>query len=669
MSPHQEIAERVIGNIVQASAVAVSPDGRQVAFVATRVDLAANKYVSQIWLVPADGSAPPRVLTNGARDDNPAWSPDGRALAFTAKRSEQEGESTLHVIPVDVAGETRALATMKGGVKTPSWSPDGRWIAFTSRTQDERYAATDESWQAPRKIERFFSTSNGEGWIFDRPRHIYVVAADGTSTAPRNLTPGPFEHEDIGWLPDSSGVVTCAGRHDSWDLDFAVDVYHVTLDGRITALTAQTGVYSTPSVSPDGSTVALIGRDDPGEYPQNLKVGVLPIGGGRPVWLSQALDRTFQPTAGSRAPVWIDSTTLLSSAEDRGQAHLYQVHLDGSAPTAVTAGARSVKAFDARAGVTAFCASSVDAVSDVFVAALDTSASGVSAHPAARLTSFAERYRSAATPLTWERFAVPCADGSDEIDAWIMRPAGFDPTKHYPLLFNVHGGPFAQYGEMFFDEAQLQAAAGFVVLMSNPRGSSGRATSWGQSIMGPKHPTAPGTGWGTVDVDDLLTVLDAALSSYPFADAHRLGMLGGSYGGYIATLLAAQHGGRFQAICSERAVNNLVTEEFTSDISTIFRIEHGPSHIDDPAEYERMSPIRFVRDIDVPVLIIHSENDLRCPINQAEELFVAMRLLGKDVTFYRFPGESHELSRTGSPIHRRQRAEIILDFFATKLNP
>ena len=173
--------------------------------------------------------------------------------------------------------------------------------------------------------------------------------------------------------------------------------------------------------------------------------------------------------------------------------------------------------------------------------------------------------------------------------------------------------------------------------------------------------------FGWVDVEDVMAVLDTALQRYPFCDGDRVGMIGGSYGGFMATWLAGCHGDRFKAICSERAVNNMITEEFTSDIATVFRVEVGPSPIDQPEEYTRISPIRFVRDINVPMLILHSEQDYRCPISQAEELFVAMRLLGKDVTFYRFPGEGHELSRSGSPIHRRQRAEIILDFFAEHL--
>jgi len=191
----------------------------------------------------------------------------------------------------------------------------------------------------------------------------------------------------------------------------------------------------------------------------------------------------------------------------------------------------------------------------------------------------------------------------------------------------------------------------------------------GQSISGPKHPVIPGRGWGTVDVDDVLAVVDHAIATYPFCDGKRVGMLGGSYGGYMASTLAGRYSDRFGAICTERAVNNMITEEFTADISTVWRTSLGVTHLDDPEEYARMSPIRYVKDITVPLLIIHSEDDLRCPINQAEELFVAMRLLGKDVTFYRFPAETHELSRSGSPVHRKMRAEIILDYFTEKLAP
>jgi len=634
---------------------AVSPDGARLAFVVATIDLDENTTATRVWLAGPDGA--PAPLTAGPHDDQPVWSPDGRFLAFTSRRGEPgrpgaSKEATLHVIPVAAAGEVRTVATMPEGFSTVRWSPDGKWFAFVSRTRDPRYDAKDESWQPPRRIETFFTSLNGEGWTFDRPSHLYVVAADGTGS-PRNLTPGAHRYEGVSWLPDSSAVVSAAGTHDTWDRDLVVDLHLVPLDGEHRTITAGTGAYGSPSVSPDGTRVAFVGNDDAIRFPQNAGVGVITLGGGDITWATAALDRTFAPTAGVRAPVWRDDATLLATGEDRGDTHLYELRSDASAPPrALTDGPLAVHGFDAAGGTVALAVAAVE-------------------HPA-ELCTLRDGALSAVTSVTtsrqgWEKFTVPCADGTDEIDAWIMRPVAFDADATYPVLLNVHGGPFTQYGETFFDEAQLQAAAGFVVVMSNPRGGSGREIAWGTAINGPRHPSHPGTGWGSVDVDDIVAVLDHALDAFSFCDRGRVGMLGGSYGGFMATTLAGRFGDRFGAICSERAVNNLITEEFTADISTVWHGTFGVTPLDDPELYAAMSPIRYVRDIDCPVLIIHSEQDLRCPISQAEELFVAMRQLGKDVTFYRFPGENHELTRSGSPVHRVMRAEIVLDFFAARL--
>jgi len=658
---HREIAERVIGNVLQASSPAVSPDGALIAFVVSRVELDENTYRSQVWLVPADSSSAAQPITSGDEDGQPVWSPDGQWLAFTSHRgdksSDKEHPSTLHLLPIGRPGETRTIASMPEGIDDARFSPDGSMIAFTSRTRHERYSAKDERWQAPRKIDRFFSRLDGAGWVVDRPKHVYVVRTDGSS-APRNLTAGEFQHDGVSWLPDSSGVVTSAQRHDTWDLDFAQDLYQVSLDGTVAPITAQTGLYLLPSVSPTGDRVAFIGYDDPNEMPQNAHIGVADIDGGPHIFLSTALDRTFETTAGARAPIWESAEALLAVAEDRGETHLFRITADGGAPQRLTEGAITVKQFDAAGGTTAATIGAVDGVADLFV----LGEGGVR-----RLTTFAARYTGEVRPQRWERITVPTTDGTADIDAWVMRPSDFDPDRRYPVLVNVHGGPHTQYGETYFDEAQVQAAAGFVVVMCNPRGSSGREQAWGQAIMGPKHPTAPGTGWGSVDVDDVLAVRAHVLEHFVFCDPDRVGMLGGSYGGFMATWLAGRHGDLFRAICSERAVNNMLSEEWTSDIGSIFRTEVGPNHLDDVEAYESFSPIGFVRDITVPMLILHSENDLRCPIGQAEELFMALRMLRCDVTFYRFPGEGHELSRSGSPVHRVQRAEIILDWFTDKL--
>jgi dipeptidyl aminopeptidase/acylaminoacyl peptidase len=644
LSDHARIARDLIHHRSAVGNPVVSPDGAHVAAVVSTVDLDENTTRTSIWL---DGSP----LTAGPSDTQPVWSPDGTQLAFVGRRGDNKKHTTLHLLPVRGPGEIRKLCDMVDGIGDLAWSPDGRHLAFTSRTRDERYDAKDVSWESPRKIERFLSRLNGQNWIFDRPQHVYVVSANGTD-APRNLTPGGYEYGSVAWTPDSTAIVTAGRGHETWDEDLAEDLYLVPLDGEIRALTHHTGLFAAPAVSPDGQWVACLGVDNPLEYPQNSKVGLVPIGGGEHRWISTGLDRTFFAMSCAQAPVWESEHTLLAAAEDRGDTHLFRLGVDGRDPERLTEGAISIQGFDQHGGTLATIRAAVEHGGELWVTDDDGS----------RQVTHVTRDH-----LGWEKFAVPCTDGSDEIDAWIMRPVDFDDTQTYPVLLNVHGGPFTQYGEYFFDEAQMQAAAGFVVLMSNPRGGSGRHTGWGQSIMGPKHLTAPGTGWGTVDVDDVMAVLDTALDRYSFCDRERVGMLGGSYGGFMATTLAARFGDRFRGVCSERAVNNMLTEEWSADIATFFRSEHGPSPVDDPDEYLRMSPITLAKNIHVPMLIIHSEEDYRCPINQAEELWVTLRLLKRDVTFYRFAGENHELSRGGSPVHRRMRAEIILDWFAEKL--
>jgi dipeptidyl aminopeptidase/acylaminoacyl peptidase len=363
------------------------------------------------------------------------------------------------------------------------------------------------------------------------------------------------------------------------------------------------------------------------------------------------LDRNCAPYPDVREPVW-DGETLLFVLEDRGNNLLYRVGADGvGAPELVVGGELCVTGFDAAGGQVVHTAS--------------TPASPAELHSGERrLTELTRPFTDGRELAEPERFTAVSGDGA-EIEAWVMRPLGFEPGRRFPVLLNIHGGPFSQYGSKFLDEFQVYAGAGYVVLYSNPRGSSGYSEEWGRAIRGPVE---QGPGWGTVDCEDLMAVLDEALQRFDFCDPERLGVLGGSYGGYMTSWIVG-HTDRFRAACSERAVNNFVLEGGSSDIGWAFKAYVGAHWFEAPEVYLKISPATYAENITTPLLILHSEDDLRCPIGNAEDLFAILRLLKRDVELVRFPAESHELSRTGSPAHRMMRFEAILDWFARHLQP
>lgn len=641
-----------IGDLVDIGDPRLSPDGTQIAFTVTTVDCDANDYRSRIWLAAVDGSTPPRPLTAGAhRDIGARWSPDGRWLSFA---STSDKGTTLNILPVDGVGEGRCVAELKEEVADSAWSPDGSRIAFVSRVRDPRYDHDKPKDQPARRIHRFFFRLDTVGWTIDRPAHLHVVDVL-RNAKPVQLTFGDMDDSGLAWSPDGRALAFISQRHANWDLDRAADVYTIGSDAageEPRRITPNDLAYSRPSWSPDGTAIAAL-QSDQKISPTHSQVAVIDTGTGEAAPLTTQLDRNCAPyVGGARAPIW-DGDDLVFAIEDRGNTHVYRVAADGTGkPELVVGGDRSVTGWDVADGVVAFTATSPTTLTELFV---------MGSEGERRLTSLGEVFTASRTLVEPERFTATAPDGS-EVEAWIMRPVEFTPGERYPMLLNIHGGPFTQYGNRFFDEFQVQAAAGYVVVYSNPRGSSGYSQSFGRAIRGPGAEPEPGSGWGGVDYEDLMAVVDEAVSQFDFIDADRLGVLGGSYGGYMTTWIVG-HTNRFAAACSERAVNNLLTMEHTSDIATVFEDYVGRRHIEDPDEYRRQSPMTHVRNIETPVLILHSEQDLRCPIEQSEELFIALRLLGKEVEYVRFPGESHELTRAGAPKHRIERFEILLDFF------
>ncbi len=629
----------------------IAPDGSRVAYVVTSIDRESNEYRGRVWVAALDGSEEPRPFTSGERRDGlPRWSPDGRWLAFTSNRGEKEQKPQLYVIPAE-GGEARRLTDLKEAVEDAVWSADSSRIAFTARDQDEAYEEEDEKKRRPRRFTRVFFKLDSVGWTGDRRRHIWVVGVDGGE--PRKLTDGDFEDDNPAWSPDGRTIVFTALRSERWDTELINRLYAVDADGgEPRQLTGDEGSYETPSFSPDGSRIAYRFVLEDGTYPHHSQIGVMNADGSGGKLLTSSLDRQCSPYPDYREPIW-DGERLVFTVEDGGNTHLYAVAADGSAaPELVVGGQRAISGLDCRDGRIAFVASTYTTMRELY--------SGTEAR---RLTDVGRAFTEGCELVEPERFTAVSKDGTD-VDAWIVRPAGFEDGKRYPVLLSIHGGPFTQYGTGFFDEFQVYAGGGYAVLFSNPRGGSGHSEEWGRAIRGPLGDAGP--GWGTVDYEDVMAVVDTALETFDFLDAERLGVLGGSYGGFMTSWMIG-HTNRFKAALSERGVNNLISMFGSSDLFWVFERQFGGPMWDNVDAYLDRSPSTYAKNIETPVLILHSESDLRCNIEQGEHLFTLLRLLGKEVELLRFPAESHELSRSGSPAHREMRFEAILDWFGRYL--
>jgi len=636
-----------IGELTWVADPRVSPDGRQVAYTVMRTDREANEYRSAIWLTAADGSAEPRQLTAGTkRDGSPRWSPDGTRLAFVSNREGKVGQ--LYVIPM-AGGEPRKVTSGKEDVEEPAWSPDGELVAFVTRVPDPGYEEEDERKRPPRRFTRLQFKLDDVGWTGDRRQHLFVVPADGSSE-PEQLTDGDFEHDGVCWSPDGTRLAFASARDERWDTLPVRDLYAMDASGgEPERLTGADGAAEHPSWSPDGRRIAYLFHPGVFDEPRHTQVAVLHVGTGERTVLTESLDRNCAPYPPAREPVW-DGDDILFAVEDHGATHLYRVPADGSGkPELVVGGERQVTGWDAARGTIAHTMTTSTEVPELYVGDR-------------RLTEVGRAFAEARELVAPERFTATSADGT-EVDAWIMRPSGFEQGGRYPTLLNIHGGPFTQYGMRFFDEFQVLAGAGYAVLFCNPRGSSGVTEEWGRAIRGPVE---GGPGWGTRDYEDVMAVVDEAVRRFDFVDGDRVGVMGGSYGGYMTSWIVG-HTDRFAAACSERSCNNFLLEGGSADIGWMFKGEVGAFWFEDPDAYLKISPVTYATDITTPLLILHSENDLRCPVGHAEDLFTILRLLRREVELVRFPGESHELSRGGSPAHRVQRFEVILDWFERHL--
>lgn len=646
----------------------ISPDGRRVAFVRTRADRRRNGYESSIWLLDLDRpEAGPRRLTFAwppeglGVDENPRWSPDGRRLAFTSNRS---GKPRVYVLDLAMGGEAQPVTSEEAGAGELAWSPDGRRLAVALRDperkdDDERQAG--EPKPTCRRITKLRYKFNGAGFLDpDRRRHIHLV--DVETGESRQLTDGPFDESQPTFSPDGR-LLAFVSNHRVDDPDESwSDVFVVPVEGgEPRRLTPSRGPSQSPAFSPDGRLLAYVGHDQ-GDQVANQDLWIVPVEGGEPRNVTRAFDHTAGNSVGADArwdhgpsrPVWsADGREVFLTFTERGEAPLFAVEVETGRVRRVTADPVVVTSFTAApgAGLAAYVGADFLAPGDLYTVGLD--GRGARRHTALNDALFAETGLSEP-----EHFTVVADDGA-EIDAWIMKPLGLAPGAKAPLVLEIHGGPHSAYGRAFFHEFQLLAARGLGVLFSNPRGSTGYGQAFTRGCVG---------DWGGRDYRDLMQVVDEALGRFGWIDRERLGVTGGSFGGYMTNWIVTQTN-RFRAAVTQRSISNLYSMYGTSDIGFHFnRRELGDAELWEAEDriMER-SPIRHARNVATPLLIIHSDEDYRCPIEQAEQFYVALKRLGKTVEFLRFSGENHELSRSGRPVNRIERLGAIVGWFERHL--
>jgi dipeptidyl aminopeptidase/acylaminoacyl peptidase len=639
-----------LGRFAEVSQVEANSDGSAIVAVVSTPDLQSNRYRSTVVICPVRAGGSPTELSGSAA--LPRWSPTAPER-FAVVRHDASG-STIEVHGPAGSAVATVVSDWPDAIEELSWSPDGAWLLFVVREpQDRAYWATPEDRRPPLRLTGLRYQEDGIGWLVGRPRQAYVVPASGGS--PRKISRGGYDDAEFSWHPDGRSVFFVSQRQADRDRTVRNAVFQQQLDSTADPLqlTDTAWCYGAPQASPDGSRVAVTRVDIDG-YPAAGHLAVLALADGSVRDLTAELDREC---LGSSIR-WLDQRRIAVLVEDAGATGIREFDLTDGTARQVLGGPRRVTSFAVVDGAFAGVVQTPDGPPRLVLASADGAETDLLA-PNAELAE--ARWRCAP-----EHRRVPVADGV-EIDTWLLLPPAAPVAAGHPLLVWLQGGGTA-YGYQFSHEVQALCAAGFAVLYLNPRGSAGYGTDWMRAVSGPGA-AVPGTGWGVDDIADVAAAVTATLAATPGLDPARVGVLGGSYGGLVTTHLLAQTE-LFAAGWAERGPYNLYSDAGTKDEAPwFFEAYLGGDHLQDPAAYWAASPLRLVEQITAPLIIVHSEEDRRCAVQQAEELFTALKLLGREVEFVRFPGECHGLTRSGSPIHRLQRLEIMLEWFGRWLTP
>lgn len=647
----------------------ISPDGRYVIFTVQRTEQEEEQKFTDLWLVQTTPNHPPRRLTYGNYSDHsPRWSPDGSQVAFLSNRQD-ETQFQIYVLPMAIGGEARPLTDLKGSLMGHEWSPDGTKLLFTFRKRD---AEAIERESDPKKkklgvvarhITRPRYKWDGVGYLPKEQPHLWVV--DAKSGEATQLTDHDFYAEGGAvWSPDGSEIAFLSNRSerpDDRDIHL-VDIYVISAEGgEFRKIETFPGSKFNLSYSPDGKCLAFVGRE--GRMPWEINyLWLVPADGSTlPTNLTEELDihlasDTLTDT-GDRpftAPTWShDGKHIYIHYSRHGDTGLAVIDaINGTFTSLLADGVVGNFSQDRGGTRLAYWYGAIDNLGDIWTVSLKDGQTHGTPQQLTHFNAWLKEVDLGSVEEVW----FNGIDGN-KLQGWILKPPNFDPKKQYPSILEIHGGPLLQYGRAFMHEFYYLAAQGYVVYFTNPRGGHG---------YGVEHAKAIYANWGEKDYADVMKWADY-VARLPYIDTARMGVTGGSYGGYMTTWIIG-HTDRFKAAVAQRIVSNTVSFWGSSDIGYIFQNtwhSQGKPLWEDFATYWKQSPIAYISDATTPTLVIHSENDLRCRIEQGEQLFMALQLLGVDSELVIFPDESHGLSRAGRTDRRISRLEHIARWFET----
>jgi len=633
----------------------LSPDGKQVVFVVETMAKKDKKYYSHLFIQTL-GKAPVRQLTYGKQSDHtPRWSPDGSRIAFISKR---EKSSQIWTLPMD-GGEAQPLTDLpRGGLSSLSWSPDGKSLAFIFHpVGKETTFDKDGNPETPayRHIKDIWFRLDGAGWRDSENDHVWV--ANAKTGKCRQLVTGPYDDAFPCWSPDGKEIAFISFRQEDWQIRLEEqEIYTVPAKGgKVKKWKTPIGPKEGLSYSPDGKQIAYFGHQRP--YVSWGSVGFLlnvVDRKGNHAAYGEALDRTamavtlgdLTPSFVVNSPEWTrDGKSVYYILSNEGRQPIIRADLDTGKVIEVSSTDSVAITFsvDHSTGKIVYHGATLESPDELFLIHPETGTEKQITH----------LNRSAVSNRDFEPAEeIWFKNGKQALQGWLVKPPNFNARKKYPLILNIHGGPRCQYGRTFFHEMHVMASAGYVVFYTNPRGSQGYGEKFADAITGK---------WGEPAMSDLMAAVDHVVS-LGFIDEKRMGVTGGSYGGYMTNWIVT-HTDRFAAGVTQRSVSDLSSMFGNSDVGWDMAYEFGGPPWENREVYQKWSPITYIAQCKTPLMIIHSENDLRCNVEQDDQMFLSLKYLKQETEYVRFPEEFHGLSRHGRPDRREARLEFIIGWF------